>query len=104
MNNLDNLINSTRKLCREFERDLSRNIQTDPKAFWRYTNSKLKNRPKLGDLQQEDCSLTKDDSKKAQLLNDFFASIFTRETKLDNMPDLSRRLKGEPIVNLDITA
>ncbi|CAL8253358.1 unnamed protein product [Boreogadus saida] len=29
-----NLINSTRKLCRELKHDISRNINTDPKAFW----------------------------------------------------------------------
>ena len=86
----DNLIKSTRELCREFERVLSRNIKTDPKAFWRYTNSKMKNRPKLGDLQQEDGLLTKDDSKKAQLLNNLFTSVFTKEN-MDNMPDLSQR-------------
>ena len=99
----DNLIKSTRELCREFERDLSRNIKTDPKAFWRYTNSKMKNRPKLGDLQQDDSSLTKDDSKKAQLLNNFFTSVFTKEN-MDNMPDLSQRHPGEPIRSLEITA
>ena len=63
----------------------------------------MKNRPKLGDLQQEDSSLTKDDSKKAQLLNNFFASVFTREN-MDNMPDLSPRHPGEPIRSLEITA
>ena len=98
----DNLIKSTRELCREFERDLSRNIKTDPKAFWRYTNSKMKYRPKLGDLQQEDGSLTKDDSKKAQLLNNLFTSVFTKEN-MDNMPDLSQRHPGEPIMSLEIT-
>ena len=40
----DNLIKGTRQLCREFEHDLSRNIKTYPKGFWRYTTSKLKNR------------------------------------------------------------
>ena len=69
----------------------------------RYTHSKLKKHPKLGELQQEHGSLTKDDSKKSQLLNNFFAGVFTRE-KLDNMPDLSWRHTGEPIVNLDFTA
>ena len=68
-NSRDKLIKCTRQLCRYFEHDLSINIKTEPKAFWRYTNSKLKNRPKLGDLTQEAGSFTKDDTKKAQLLN-----------------------------------
>ena len=44
----------TRSLCREFERDLARNVKTNPKAFWRYCNSKLKNKPKLGDLKNSE--------------------------------------------------
>ena len=41
----------TRSLCREFERDLARNVKSNPKAFWRYCNTKLKNKPRLGDLK-----------------------------------------------------
>ena len=98
----DILIKCTRQLCRDFEHDPSRNIKTDPKAFWRYTNSKLKNRPKLGDLTQEDGSLTKDDTKKAQLLHSFFASVFTKEN-LDTLPSLNQRHMGEPLTDIPIT-
>ena len=86
----DNLMKSTRELCREFECDLSRNIKTDPKAFWRYTNSKMKNRPRLGDLQQEDGSLTKDYSKKAQLLNNFFY-IHHQPPSVTNLHEITGR-------------
>ena len=98
----DNLIKSTRKLCRDFEQDLSRNIKSDPKAFWRYTNSKLKNRPKPVDMQQEDGTLTKDDHTKAQLLNNFFASVFTCENT-ERMPNMRQRHRGAPLDNLVIT-
>ena len=33
-----------RNLCREFEKDIAKNIKTHPKAFCWYTNSKLKSR------------------------------------------------------------
>jgi hypothetical protein len=98
---MDSLIGNTRKLCREFEQDLSRNIKSDPKAFWWHTNSKLKTGPKL-DLEQEDGTLTKDDTKKAQLLNNFFASVFTRENT-DGMPILTQRHTGVPLAHIEIT-
>ena len=70
---MDSLIENTRKLCREFEHDLSSSTKTDLRAFWRYVNNKLKTRPKLGDLEQEDCTQTKDDNKKPRLLNTFLS-------------------------------
>ena len=48
------LTKMTRNLCREFEKDIAKNIKIDPKAFWRYTNSKLKSGPALGDLVDGD--------------------------------------------------
>ena len=41
----------TRQRSREFERDLVKNIKKNPKAFWKYANSKLKTRSKLGELK-----------------------------------------------------
>lgn len=77
----------TRNLCRDFEKDIARNIKENPKAFWRYTNSKLKNRPKLGDLQTADGKLTSDNQEKAEILNRFFSSVFTKED-LTQIPTL----------------
>ena len=92
----------TRKLCRDFEHDLARNLKTNPKAFWRYTNSKLKNKPKLGDLEQEDGSYTQDDLTKAQLLNTFFSSVFTRENT-ESMPTIAPRHDNKFLNDLTIT-
>ena len=69
----------TRKLRREFEENLARNIKTNPKAFWRYSNTRLKTKSKLDDLRDETGLTVNDDSGKAQLLNAFFSSIFTNE-------------------------
>ena len=58
----------------------ARNVKQNPKAFWRYCRSKIKNRSKLGDLKMADGKLTGDDDEtKADLLNSFFASVFTHE-------------------------
>ena len=91
----------TRNLCREFEKDIAKNIKSDPKAFWRYTNSKLKSRPKLGDLVDEDGKLTSDDNKKAELLNNFFTSVFTQDTS--KIPKLDTIHTGTPLAHIEIT-
>ena len=40
----------TRNLCADFEHDLARNIKYNPKAFRKYSGTKLKAKSKLGDL------------------------------------------------------
>ena len=64
----------TRILCRDFEYNLARNVKQNPKAFWRYCKSKMKNRSKLGDPKMADGKLTGDDETKDELLNSFFVS------------------------------
>ena len=44
----------TCKLCRDFELDVDRNLKKNPKAFWRFSKSKLTTKSKLGDLQISD--------------------------------------------------
>jgi len=87
---------------REFEEDIAENIKFDPKPFWRYTNSKLKSRPKLGDLVDEDGKLTSDDNKKAELLNNFFTSVFTQEDT-SKIPKLDIIHTGTPLTHIEIT-
>ena len=72
-------ITMTRNLCRDFERKLACSLNENPKDFWRYCKSKLKNKSGLGDMQQVNGNLTSDDREKAELLNTYFTSVFTRE-------------------------
>ena len=69
----------TRKLCTDFEKDLAYNIKTEPKAFWRYVNSKLKSRQTINDLVDDTGQRISDNQEKANLLNNYFSSVFTRE-------------------------
>ena len=80
----------TRHLCREFEKDLARNMKTNPKAFWRYCNTKLKTKPRIGDLVNSEGQPTHVDLEKADILNKYFASVFTRED-LASMPTLDNK-------------
>ena len=82
-----------RNLCRDFEHNLATNLKKNPKAFWRYCKSKLKNVCRLGDLKSEAGDLLSDDREKADLLNQYFASVFTQED-VDNIPKLPQKYHG----------
>ena len=82
-----------RIVCRDFEHNLATNLKHNPKAFWRYCKSKLKNRSRLGDLKTESGDRISDDSAKANLLNEYFASVFTLED-IENIPDIAQKYYG----------
>ena len=77
-------------------------IKNDPKAFCRYSNSKLKTKPKLGYLPRQDGTLTSKDEEKACRLNDFFASVFTREDTTV-IPTLPNQYNGHLLTEVAIT-
>jgi len=53
--------------------------RSNPKAFYRYVNSKTKSQVRIADLIQDDGTEVTDIKEKAELFNKFFSSVFTRE-------------------------
>ena len=68
-----------RKAEKDTEKSIAKNIKKDPKSFYLYVSNKTKPKVKIADLQKEDGSMTQTDKEKAQVLNDFFTSVFTIE-------------------------
>lgn len=90
---------TTRKLVRQRERKIAKNIKKNSKLFWRYVQDKTKIRVKIPDLLCEDQSLTKDDKEKAERLGEFFSSVFTREPDNIEMPEIEmKQIPGMPTV------
>ena len=87
---------------RDYERNLAKNSKTNPKAFFSYVNSKLKTRPTIPDLKKSNGELTSNDHEKAEVLNNFFSSVFTRENT-DAVPDFEARHCNIPCTALEIT-
>ena len=69
----------TRQLRRDFESRLVSEIKSNPRAFWRYSNSRLRTKPRVGDLRDASGTLESRAEGKAVILNSFFASVFTHE-------------------------
>ena len=79
------LRNLTRQQRYSFESNIARDIKTAPKKFWAYVKSRTKTRSSIPSLKKNDGFWVKSSLKKAETLNNFFDSIFTRED-LTNIP------------------
>ena len=73
---------------RDYERCVSQKVKKEPKQFWRYVKSKTKSVGGVFNLKNENGVFTKSEAEKAELLNDFFSSVFTKEN-LDTLPEVT---------------
>ena len=77
-NKVKNMITYFRK---QKERNISMDINKNPKTFWKYISMKAKTKSDITalycDLMDESSRLTNNDIQKSNLLNDYFASVFT---------------------------
>ena len=72
----------TRKAQKQYEKDIINQIKQNLKKFWQYAQAKMATRmgiPNLIKSEDDKDDLTKSDSEKAQMLADYFSSVFTRE-------------------------
>lgn len=72
--------------------DLAKSVKKNPKAFWQYSNSKLKTKERMGDFETENGQTTSQIRRK-QVLSRFFKSVFTMED-LSDIPTLDVRYNG----------
>jgi hypothetical protein len=77
------------KSKRRMEKELSRNDDKNNKKFAMYIKSKTKSKRTIGPLKNDRGQVTYDNKEMASILNNFFASVFTREN-LNNMPEKER--------------
>ena len=80
----------------EYEKNICSKVKDEPKLFWSYVKSKCKTRDKVCDLMKADGTLTNSGKDKAEVLNDFFVSVFTKEN-LSFIPTLPDRNKIDSI-------
>ena len=71
------LIRDTKVL---FEKRLAKEVKVNPKSFHSYVRSKQKVKEVIGPLQGIDGELIDDGKDMAEVLNDYFVSVFTEES------------------------
>ena len=96
----------TRKAKKLTERNIANSAKKNPKAFWKYAQSKLKTRASIPEMEvvNEDGSKTyaKDDKSKADLFQEYFGGVYTKETDND-MPHFDERQYEEALTRINIT-
>ncbi len=75
--------------------------KNNPKAFFKYANSKLKTRSNIPNLDKSDGTKTTNDLEKAEELNKFFSSMLTKEN-MNNFPFFEDRSNGLTLQDIDI--
>ena len=82
--------NECRKADKEYEQNIAKEAKTNPKLFYSYANGKMKVRDGIADLDTDDGDKVTTDKGKAEVLNEFFCSVFTNENT-DNIPTCEER-------------
>jgi len=75
-----------RKAKAHLELNLARDVKDNKKGFFKYISSKRKTRDNVGLLLNEVGALASEDTEKMELLNAFFASVFTAQAGPSGKP------------------
>jgi len=84
---------SVRLAKRNFEKSIANNIKKDVKSFYTYVKSKTRVKESVGPLKDNNGSLVCSERDMGNLLNTFFASVFTNETT-DSLPSVTQTFHG----------
>ena len=66
-------------------------VKENPKSFWKFVRSKTQSRTGISDLKNDNGEWITNDKDKANELNYFFSSVFTKEEN-DEFPDFSTNI------------
>ena len=102
------LRNSASKAVRfakkRYQRGIAESVKESPKTFWSHVKEETKSKSNIGDIKDENGEIRTDDAEKAEILNDFFASVFTVEGNSE-MPEFEQKVKdNEHLSFVDIKA
>ena len=93
----------TRRLRRDFERQLANNLTDNPKAFWRYVHSRLTTRTSVDDLITDNGIVASTDAAKAKALADAYSRVFCWDEDPSDVPTMNPQYDGPLLENLQVT-
>lgn len=79
---------------KKYQKGVAESAKKSPKSFWAYVKDQTKSKSTIGDLLDSDGHLCTENADKANVLNNFFATVFTREGD-EEMPDFPSKVKEE---------
>ena len=91
-----------RRAEKEFEKKIASEAKTNPQAFYKYAQSKMKTRVWITNLSDDAGNLITNDKEKANLMNQYFSSVFTKED-MSNLPNFEERVFDQPLSEFNIT-
>ena len=90
-----------RKAVRAYEKKIADESKANPKAFYKYVKSKTKVNHGIPDLVRDD-QIATDDRQKANMLNSFYSSVFTKEDS-NQVPTPDYVFAGAKLSDIEIT-
>ena len=89
---------------REYEKNIAINCKKEPKKFWKYVRERTKGKTGISPLKMENGSMAVTDKEKADTLNTFFGSVFTKEN-MENKPEHkpTKWSEGKSITDILVT-
>ena len=93
----------TRNLRADFERSIVRELKQNPKAFWRYSSSRLKTKSRVEDLITDNGTVASTNLEKAKTLNAYFSSVFVTEDTTA-LPSPTNAFNGPCLETVQISA
>jgi hypothetical protein len=100
----DEVRKAVKNAKKNFEKKLAKDARkNNTKPFYSYMKKKTSNRVGVGPLKDSTGNLITDDDKMAELLNDFFCSVFTQED-CSNIPETEQLFTGDtPLETVEVT-
>ena len=95
------VVSELRKSKYYYEKDLAARIKTDNKLFWSHVRAKTKTKSTLGAIENLQGNLTSDETESANILNDYFASVFEVEEN-DQIPEFEERNYDSALMDIEI--
>ena len=98
-NKATQLVDETR---RSFERKICADIKENPKTFWQYVKAKNMKQNNLYEIKDPEGIMHYDDIGKANLLNEYFTSVFTVDTDFEGCATLENGIGSIYFTTQDI--
>ena len=62
----------------DYKKNIAKEARNNPRAFYKYVNANINRKSKVTDLKEDD-KLISENEEKTEVLNQYFASVFTGE-------------------------